>query len=125
MENGAAAGQTWIRTRQQVDPDTLLEGIIGPYPLHDDHSFLHPVKGPRVDDDAAPSVPEAHPVAVAEAEPVQHIRMHEGSRAPLARNARRRVVEGRVEERGRRSRNEAIRLRGIAVERVIIDSSPL
>src|SRR6202022_3330395 len=41
VKDGAAARETGIGARQHVDPDTLLEGMIGPQPFDDDHPFLH------------------------------------------------------------------------------------
>ena len=67
MKDGAAARQAGIGARQQIDPDTLLESMIGPQPFDDHHPRCNPSKPGGMDDDAAAPVADAHPVAIARA----------------------------------------------------------
>jgi hypothetical protein len=66
VENRAATRQTGIGARQQVDPDTLLESVVGPQPFHNHHPRLQSIKAAGVNDDTAAPVPDAQPVAIAE-----------------------------------------------------------
>src|SRR3984893_12100187 len=97
VKDGAAARQTGIGARQQIDPDTLLECLIGPQTFDDDHPFLHPRSAAGMDDEAALPIAEAHPVAIAETQLPQHLGMDKGGRPTLAGDARWRVVEARIE----------------------------
>jgi len=58
VENRAAARQAGIGAGQQVDPDALLESMVGPQPFDDHHPHLQPVKAARVNDDTAAPVAE-------------------------------------------------------------------
>ena len=98
VEHGAAARQTGVGAGQQIDPDALLEGVVGPHPLDDNDALLQPVKGAGMDDDIALAVADAHPLAIGDAEPGQRRRMDERRRPSLAGDARGRVVEARVQK---------------------------
>ena len=98
MEHGAAARQTGVGAGQQIDPDALLESVVGPHPLDDNDALLQPVKGAGMDDDITLAVADAHPLAVGDAEPGQRRRMDERRRPSLAGDARGRVVEARVQK---------------------------
>ena len=113
MEDGAAARQTGIGARQQIDPDASLESMIGPQPFDNHNAPLQPVKAARVNDQAAAPVPDAHPVAVPYTQSGQYVRMNEGDGPALAGDTRRRVVEARVEERPRRRGDQPERLFGV------------
>jgi hypothetical protein len=68
VENRAATRQTGIGARQQIDPDTLLERVVGPQPFHNHDPRLQPIKAAGVNDDTAAPVPDAHAVAIAQTE---------------------------------------------------------
>src|SRR5262245_54435666 len=101
VEHGAAARQTGVGAGHQIDPDPLLESMVGPQPFDNHYTLLQAVKGSRMDDDAAALVADAHALAVAEAEISQRLRMDERRRPSLAGDARRGVVEAGVEEGSR------------------------
>src|SRR6202022_1360801 len=92
VEDRAATRQTGIGARQQIDPDTLLECMIGPQPFDDDHPLLHALKALRMEDQAAAPVADAHLVAIIEPEPRQRLGMDQRRRPALAGEARRRIV---------------------------------
>src|SRR5215469_1638942 len=89
--------------------------MIGPHAFYDDHPFLHPRSAARTDDEASLPVAEPHPVAITETQLPQHFGMEEGGRPALAGEARRRVVEARIEKRARGCGDQAERPLGIAV----------
>ena len=66
MEDGATARQTGIGARQQIDPDTLLECVIGPQPLDNNNAPLQSVERARTHDDAAAPIADAHAIAIIE-----------------------------------------------------------
>src|SRR5271165_1514129 len=113
VEHGAAARQTGVGARQQVYPDTLLEGIVGPQAFHDHYPRLQPAKGAGANDDATPPVPDAYSVAIAQPQSRQHVGVHQRGGPALAGYARRRVVKARVEKRARRRRDQPEWLFGI------------
>jgi hypothetical protein len=76
-EDGAAARQTGIGARRQVDPNTLLEGMIGPQSFDDHHSFLHPIESASANHDAALAVPDTHPITVTKVQLFPHFRLNE------------------------------------------------
>jgi hypothetical protein len=52
VEHRAAARQTGIGARQQIDPDASLESMIGPQSFDNHNAPLQPVKAARVNDGA-------------------------------------------------------------------------
>src|SRR5215472_7716126 len=82
MEHSAAARESGIGACQQIDSDTLFESIIGPQPLDDHDPRLQTPEGARMHHDAAPLVPDAHTLAVAQTERMQHFGMDEGVGRP-------------------------------------------
>src|SRR5271166_2463669 len=115
VEHGAAARQTGVGARQQVYPDTLLEGIVGPQAFHDHYPRLQPAKGAGANDDATPPVPDAYSVAIAQPQSRQHVGVHQRGGPALAGYARRRVVKARVEKPARRRRDQPEWLFGITL----------
>src|SRR3954451_18595220 len=77
VKYGAATGQAGVGAGQEVDPDPLREGAVGPQPLDDHDPLLQAVERPRMDHDAAHGVADADAIAVADAEPGQRLRMHQ------------------------------------------------